>query len=271
MAGVGLTAVQRAFHLLLMLSFLIQAATGLGRMFMETGWGQALCSLFGGYEAARVTHIYVGLFMLAGFAVHILYLLWRVNWRSPRNSLFGPDSMLPRPRDAGDFFRHLGWIVGAKPHPPFDRWGYWEKFDYWAVFWGMVIIGLTGLMMAYPFFTSRFIPGWGLNVAFWVHRIEAVLAIAHVFVIHFFIAHLRRRSFPMDRAMFEGTVSVEETRHERPAWIERLQEEGRLESMLTSEAPAGRKAVQYGLGYLAIAAGLLLLVGSLLYIRAVTW
>jgi cytochrome b subunit of formate dehydrogenase len=257
--------------MLLMLSFLVQAATGLGRTFMETPWGQTLCSLFGGYESARVVHINVGLLMIVGFAVHILYLLARLNWRNLKTSLFGPDSMLPRPKDVGDFFRHLGWMVGARAHPEFERWGYWEKFDYWAVFWGMVIIGLTGLMLAYPLFTSRYIPGWGLNVAFWVHRIEAVLAIAHVFLIHFFIGHLRRRNFPMDHAMFEGSVPADEAGHERPAWVGRLQEEGKLAGMLVADAQPARKAVQYVVGYLAIGAGLFLLIGALLHVRAVTW
>ena len=86
----------------------------------------------------------------------------------------------------------------------------------------MVILGGTGLVMAYSLTSTYILPGWTLNVAFWIHRVEAILAIAHVFIIHFFIAHIRRHSFPMDRAIFEGTVSLDAARQEKPAWIERL-------------------------------------------------
>jgi hypothetical protein len=105
--------------------------------------------------------------------------------------------------------------------------GFWvlprpRSFDYWAVFWGIPLLGATGLLLAYPLTASKIMPGWGLNVALWIHRIEAILAMCHVFIIHFFIAHLRRHNFPMDRAMFEGSADLTATRHERPAWIARL-------------------------------------------------
>src|SRR5210317_1195468 len=100
----------------------------------------------------------------------------------------------------------------------------------------MVIIGVTGLLLAWPIAASRIMPGWGLNVALWVHRIEAILAMAHVFLIHFFIGHLRRHNFPMDRAMFEGSADLEAARHERPAWIARLEQSGKLDGVLVAEA-----------------------------------
>ena len=265
------TPVQQLFHVFLMVSFLVQSATGLSRMYIETAWGKNLATVFGGYEAARTIHIYVGLFMLVGFLLHILYLLMKINWRRFPTELTGPDSIIPRPTDLKHFFQHTGWLLGAARQPAFDRWGYWEKFDYWAVFWGMVIIGLTGLMMAYPFATSRVLPGWSLNIAFWVHRIEALLAIGHVFIIHFFIGHLRRMNFPMDHAMFEGSADLDHTRHERPAWIQRLETSDNMENVLVAEAPLGRRAVFYLVGFLALAAGIYLLVGALLNVRLITW
>jgi len=157
---------QRLFHALLMLSFLVQGATGLARMYTETPWGRGLGGMFGGYEAARTVHIYVGIFMLCGLLVHVFYLLFKINWQKFPRSLAGPDSLLPRPNDIKQFFQHIAWFMGIGKPPAFDRWGYWEKFDYWAVFWGLIIIGTTGLLMAFPLTSSRIMPGWGLNVAF---------------------------------------------------------------------------------------------------------
>jgi len=110
-----------------------------------------------------------------------------------------------------------------------------------------------------------------LNIALWVHRIEAILAMVHVFTIHFFIAHLRRHNFPMDRAMFEGSVSLNHTRHEKPAWVERLEQEGKLESALVPEAGAGKRALFLLFGYCAVAIGIFLLIGGLVNSPYITW
>ncbi len=265
------TLLQRIFHVLLMVAFLTQGATGLGRMYIETPWGKKLSWVFGGYESALTIHKYVGIFMVCGFLLHVLYLVAVINWRQLPNSLFGRDSLLPNVRDIKEFFLHIGWFLGINKTPQFDRWGYWEKFDYWAVFWGMVIMGGTGLLLAYPLAASRLMPGWGLNVAFWIHRIEAILAMAHVFLIHFFISHLRRHNFPMDRAMFEGSADLKATRHERPSWITRLENSGILDSVLVSEAKVGRKALFYIFGYAAVAVGVFLLIGGLVNSPYITW
>ncbi|MBW2580313.1 MAG: cytochrome b/b6 domain-containing protein [Deltaproteobacteria bacterium] len=262
---------QRLFHLLLIVSFLTQGSTGLARLYIETPWGKRLAWVFGGYEACRTVHVYIGIFMLCLFAVNALYLLSKINWRKFPSTLFGPDSIIPQPKDIKDFFQHVGWFLGRAEAPKFDRWGYWEKFDYWAVFWGIPILGITGLLMAYPLIASRFMPGWILNVTLWVHRIEAILAMGHVFIIHFFIAHLRRHNFPMDRSMFEGSVSLNHTRHEKPAWVERLEQEGKLESVLVPEAGAGRRALIYLFGYSAVAVGIFLLIGGLVNSPYITW
>jgi cytochrome b subunit of formate dehydrogenase len=247
-----------------MICFLIQSTTGIGRMFMQTSWGQGICWVFGGYDSARTVHIYVGIFMLCWFGAHALYILFKINWKEFPGCLFGPDSLLPHPRDIQQAFQHTAWFLGLRKNPPeFDRWGYWEKFDYWAVFWGMAIIGITGLIMAYPLVSTRVLPGWGLNVAFWVHRIEALLAMAHVFIIHFFIGHLRRHNFPMDRAMFEGSVDLDAARHERPAWIARLEQSGKLGGALVAESGSGLRTVYYLFGYTAIVVGVFLLIGAL--------
>jgi len=265
------TPPQQLFHIVLMVSFLIQSATGLSRMYIETTWGQQIAYLFGGYEATRTVHIYVGILMLCGIVIHVFYLLAKMNWQRLSANLAGPDTILPRFVDIKQFFQHVGWLLGVQKQPAFDRWGYWEKFDYWAVFWGMVVIGITGVMLAFPLATSRSLPGWSLNVAFWVHRIEALLAIGHVVIIHFFIGHLRRTNFPMDRAMFEGSADLAHSRHERSAWINRLEKNGELDSMLVTEAAPARRVVFYLFGFLAIAAGIYLVAGALINVRLITW
>jgi cytochrome b subunit of formate dehydrogenase len=262
---------QRLFHFLLMLSFLTQAATGLSRMYIETPWGRSLASFFGGYQLALTIHKWVGIFMLVLFGVHLLYLFSKIEWHRLPGSLLGPDTLFPRWSDARQALQHVGWFFGRSTPPHFDRWGYWEKFDYWAVFWGMAILGGTGLIMAYSLDSTHIIPGWTLNVAFWIHRIEALLAIAHVVIIHFFIAHLRRHSFPMDRAMFEGTVSLDAARQEKSAWITRLEQNGQLEAILVPKANRNLRLLYYLIGFTAVGVGLFLLIGGLVNSPHITW
>jgi cytochrome b subunit of formate dehydrogenase len=265
------SAVQRWFHLLLLVFFLIQGSSGLARMYIETRWGQSLAACFGGYENALTVHIWVGIFLLLLFIGHLVYLFLNLDWKNLPQLLNSPDSLLPRREDLSQFLKHLGWLIGRAEAPKFDRWGYWEKFDYWAVFWGMAIMGGTGLILAYPLAASGILPGWTLNVVFWIHRIEAMLAMGHVFIIHFFVGHLRRHNFPMDRAMFEGSVSLAATQEEKPDWVLRLKKAGQLDSLLISGASSTRLMVFYLFGYLAIALGIYLLLGGLINSPFITW
>jgi len=95
--------------------------------------------------------------------------------------------------------------------------------------------------------------------------------LAHVFIIHFFIAHLRRHNFPMDRTMFVGSADYKAVRHEKPEWIQRLKENGELDGMLVDDAPSGLRIFHYLLGYAAVAFGLFLLFGALINTPYITW
>ncbi len=260
------TPVQKIFHALLMLSFLVQAVTGTARMYIETAWGQAIAQPFGGYDGCLMVHKYVGLFMLFLFACHLIYVLFILF----EGKLGKEDGLWPQKKDASQFLAHIRWMFGGKA-PQFDRWGYWEKFDYWAVFWGMIILGVTGLMLYSPLDTSRYFKGWSLNVALWVHRIEACLAMLHVFVIHFAIAHLRRHNFPMDRAMFCGDTDLEAAEEERPVWVARLRMNETLQSRTGEDVSFVRLAATYLIGLSAVGLGIYLVVGGLMNACLVSW
>ena len=125
-------------------------------------------------------------------------------------------------KEEGDMQPHIRWFVGAGPHPRFDHFTYWEKFDYWAVFWGMGIIGGSGLILWLPETFAYVVPGWVFNIAALVHGEEALLAVVFIFTFHFFTGHLRPEKFPMDSVIFTGRVHVDELKHERPLEYERL-------------------------------------------------
>jgi cytochrome b subunit of formate dehydrogenase len=166
--------------------------------------------------------------------------------------------MVPQPRDLADMLGHIKWFVGLGPRPKFDRFTYWEKFDYWPVFWGMGIIGGSGFVLWFPKFWSRFLPGDWFNVALLVHGEEALLATVFIFTIHFFNGHLRPEKFPMDTVIFTGVLPLDEVKHERPAEYERLIAEGKV-AEIAAPAPTPA-AVHRGrvIGTIAVCVGLLL-------------
>jgi cytochrome b subunit of formate dehydrogenase len=229
------TRTERIMHALLMLSFVGCALTGLPLLFSDKPWASVLARLLGGFQAAGAIHRTCAFVMLVLFASHILVVIRRgIANKDLVGLLWGPDSMVPQPQDAVDLYNHFKWFLGVGPRPQFDRWTYWEKFDYWAVFWGMAIIGGSGLLLWFPVLFAKFLPGWMFNIAALVHGEEALLAVGFIFTIHFFNGHLRPEKFPMDTVVFTGRISEHELKHERAVEYERLIREGRLAA---EEAP----------------------------------
>ena len=119
----------------------------------------------------------------------------------------------------------------------FDRWTYWEKFDYWAPFWGVTIIGISGAMLWFKGLTATYLPGWVFNVATIFHGEEAVLAAGFLFTVHFFNNHWRPDKFPLDILMFTGKMPLEEFKREHTVEYNRLVESGELSKYLV-DAPS---------------------------------
>jgi len=229
-------------------------------MFIETGFGQMLANAFGDYKGAIGVHRIAGLVLMAVFTAHLFYILHRA--RTANGGLMGPDSLVWTMADFRAFWQHLKWLVGHAEHPAFDRWAWWQKFDYWAVWWGTMIVGITGLVMFDPLITSDYLPGWSLNVARWVHKIEALLAMAHIFVVHFFVESYRPRAFPLNDHVFHGAANLDALRHEHPEWVARLEAEGRLDELTIQQPPRAVQMVYFTFGFAMVALGVVLLVGA---------
>jgi cytochrome b subunit of formate dehydrogenase len=229
------TAPERVMHSTLMLTFVGLALSGLPLLYASKPWAATFARFFGGFESAGIFHRTCAIVMIIVFSIHVATMLSKAFVRDrPLSVLWGPDSMVPQLQDGIDIWNSFKWFLGVGPQPRFDRWTYWEKFDYWAVFWGMMIIGSSGLLLWFPLFFAKFLPGWIFNVASLVHGEEALLAVSFIFTIHFFNGHLRPAKFPMDTVIFTGRISEHELRTERPAEYERLVREGRLAA---KEAP----------------------------------
>ena len=252
-------------HILVITSFLGLSLTGLPLKFSDQIWAKMLMSLYGGSASAGLIHricagitfIYFGSAIL--MSIHFLFFKKDLpgNWLQ---RLFGPESLCPNLRDIKDVTGMVRWFLFRGPKPTFDRWTYWEKFDFLAVFWGMFAIGGSGLMLWFPEIFGAFLPGWAFNVATIVHSDEALLATGFIFTVHFFNTHGRPEKFPMDFVIFNGQMAKEEFIEERGDQWKRYEEEGITEQFAAKKT----SGVVYdflvkGFGFLALSTGIFLL------------
>ncbi|MCK6477193.1 MAG: hypothetical protein L6Q35_10220 [Phycisphaerales bacterium] len=251
----------RINHLLVALTFFGLTYTGIPLVFADRGWARVMADLVGGAGAAGLWHRFFAILLIINLGLHFFHLLR--NFIHRRNTakewLFGPESLVPRVKDASDCIGMFRWFFGAGKRPRFDRWTYWEKFDYWAEVGGSLIIGGSGLLLWFPELFSRLLPGWIFNVAMIVHGYEALLAIGFIFTIHFFNAHLRPGTFPVDEVIFTGTLPEEELKEQRPEEYNRLVASGRLEALRVKAPDPARRPVILLTAIVSVAFGLVLL------------
>jgi cytochrome b subunit of formate dehydrogenase len=258
----------RIGHAVMLLAFLGLALTGLPLKYSHTEWAQGLAQAMGGFASTGFWHRVFALVLFGCFIAYLLRLtrLYREGrHRGERRTVlvFGPESPMPRFRDVKDILAMLRWFFGLGPKPTFDRWGYWEKFDFWGAAADIAIIGSTGLVLWFPNFFCRFLPGIGVNVAQVIHSTQALLATGFVFAVHFFNSHLRPDIFPIDRSVLTGLVGEEEFQETRPEFMERLQQQGRLDALRTTAPGRGVFWLITAAGYVALFVGMALLAGMI--------
>jgi len=254
-------AMNISMHIVIITTFLLLALTGLPLKFHSAPWAQTLIGLLGGLDFARVIHrlAAIGTFGYMAFHVGNVFIRWLV--RKEKGMFWGPNSMTPQPQDVRAFLGNIRYFLYMGERPVGDRWTYWEKFDYLAVFWGVMIIGLSGLMLWFPTFFTSFLPGWVLNAAHVIHADEALLATGFIFIFHFFHTHLRPESFPMDLVVFTGKMPLHKFKAERPLEYQRLVDNNELEDYLVDPPTQAESLTAYIWGTIFLTIGIALAIG----------
>ncbi|VAW68414.1 Cytochrome c family protein precursor [hydrothermal vent metagenome] len=248
----------RLNHWALALSVMTLTLTGMAVMYPDTDWAVSLVNLTGGSAVFGVIHRTAGVIFLVSVFGHGIIVLSRL-LKKKDFDWFGPDSLLPRWKDWDDMKAMFRWFFGRGKQPQLDRWTYWEKFDYWAVYWGAFVIGLSGVVLWASPTLLKFLPGWSFNIATIAHGVEAFLAVATLFVVHFFNNHFRPEKFPLDTVMFTGSWDLEEFKHERPLEYARLKESGELEKHLVKPPSKRANIIFHIIGFTLLATGITLL------------
>jgi predicted CXXCH cytochrome family protein len=223
-------------HIAIMVSFMGLILTGLPLEFSGAPWARGLLHLLGGSPTRGLIHrIFAGIVFctfgtVMAYSCYFLFIKKIPGNPNPLKRLFGPDSFFPRWKDVEDIVGMFRWFFNRGALPRFDRWTYWEKFDFLAVFWGMLVIGSSGLILWFRGFFSIFLPGWILNMATIIHSDEAILAAGFIFTVHFFTNHFRPSNFPVNIVIFTGRLPKYKLIEERSQQYERMLAEGILET-----------------------------------------
>lgn len=200
---------QRFQHFILMTSFIVLAVTGFALKFPTTWFAH----LMGSEEIRRGTHRIAGLVLLAAGVYHVGYVCFSSDGRRFLRDIF------PRWRDLKDVGTNLGHLLAGRPRAKFARFGYPEKIEYWAVVWGTVIMGVTGLAIWLKIDVTQWLPRWIIDVSITIHYYEAILACLAIIVWHFYHVMFDPDVYPMNWAWLDGKVPRELHEEEHPLEI----------------------------------------------------
>ncbi len=192
---------QRIQHFALMASFIVLAVTGFLRGFPDWPTFQWFTTIFGGTEVLRLVHDIAAFVMIADGIYHLGYIAYGYFVKHKT-----PAAMFPRWKDLKDIIHTFLWIFGMHQHEPqYDRFQYGQKIDYWAIFWGMPVMVITGIIMMFPSVFSQMDGQWFAVVAT-AHRDEAVLAVGFILIVHMYYGHLQKSAFPFNTVIFTGRM-----------------------------------------------------------------
>ena len=208
---------QRIEHSLVMSLFIILAATGFPQKFSDAGWARGTLALMGGVEAARSLHRFagIGFALLAAFHLGTAVTLVVTGRSRP--------SMIPGRKDFADAIKTLRYYLGASEEQArFDRYDYRQKFEYWGIIMGGLLMVATGLILFVPLLATRFFPGVLIPIAKVAHSNEGLMAFLVVLTWHIYNAHLNPDVFPFDFTIFNGKISRHRMETEHPLELARL-------------------------------------------------
>jgi len=233
---------QRFEHALNLVVFVTLCATGLPQKFYQSGWAQTMLDVFGGVDRARWIHRACGVTMAVATVAHFGFALAAIASRKVRLA------MIPSRKDFTDAIDTLKYYMGLNDkHPLYDRFEYKQKFEYWGVVMGSLIMIGSGFMLFFPTVFARFLPGEVIPAAKMAHSNEGLMAFLVIAIWHMFNSVLAPEVFPMDTAIFTGKISRTRMLHEHPLELARLENKS-MEQLLAEGHGHGGHGAPHGTG-----------------------
>lgn len=237
---------QRVQHIVLFTSLILLALTGFPLRHPEEAWSRPLYDFMGGTEIAPMVHRLAGSVLLILFVYHTIY--WMVLFMKNRilplkregkltiRSFFQQVlsmEMVPNKKDLYDIIHLWKYLLYFTNRPPrHERMSWREKFDYFAPYWGIPILGPAGFVLWWRDEFSHIMPGFVLNIAYILHTDEALLAVLFLFFVHWYNVHYAPEKFPAATVWLTGYLTENEMIHEHYAeYVKVMIEHGREEEI----------------------------------------
>ncbi|HUX07623.1 MAG TPA: cytochrome b/b6 domain-containing protein [Acidobacteriota bacterium] len=207
----------RLQHMLMAVSVVFLIVTGLPLKFPDIGISQAVMQLMGGIQNSTLIHRIAACGLITVGVWHLIYIIFFPPGRRDFTL------MLPNLKDVRDFGQMMMFYFGRRGEKPrFGRFSYVEKFDYWAVYWGCIIMIGTGILLWSPEFTFSYFPKYLYDIAKEVHSDEALLATLAIVIWHFYNVHFNPSVFPGSLLWFHGRLPEHEIKEEHPLEYEEI-------------------------------------------------
>ena len=196
-------------HTLLLLSFIILAITGFQLKYPDSWWGRGLYHLGLDESVRQWVHRGSAVVMMVLSVYHVIYLIITSRGRDVLKGL------LPNMRDLVHLINNsLYYMHLKKKQPDFDNYNYIEKMEYWALIWGTIVMGVTGLVLWFPTVVGDWAPVWFIKVSEIVHFYEAILATLAIVVWHWFFVMFHPKEYPISFTVFNGKVTLHHYKEE---------------------------------------------------------
>lgn len=211
------TGAQRVQHAFLVTVFAVLCLTGFPMKFPQARWSPAIYDLFGGIGGAPIVHRVAGVSLLVGFAIHVILIFVNVGRSLKQQGQHGIRAwikavvalpMIPKWHDLGQLTAFAKYALFLSPERPnYGRFSWKEKLEYLGLFWGIPLLGVTGILLWAESWSSHLFPGWVLNVAFLAHTYESLLAVAHISLVHIPGVLGRPGVSPLSAMVLNGKIS----------------------------------------------------------------
>ncbi len=240
-ALVRMLPIERLQHIVLLVTFITLAVTGLALLFPDTIAGRLIIGLCGGMSGRAIVHRVAAAMMVINF---VLQGIWMGVTPQGRHNL---KRLAPGLSDIRDVWQTVVLFLGLSRHrPSFGRYGYAEKFEFWALVWGTLVMTVTGCLLAFVGWTLGHLPKWVVDAAELVHMWEAILAVGAIALWHIYHVVWKPGVYPGNRAWLTGEINFEQLVLEHP--LEYARAMGWLPDESASAPPADAAAEEEGEG-----------------------
>ena len=204
----------RIQHMLIFVTFLLLAFTGLPIAFLEHFWAEPMNALVGGDSISRVIHRTLAAVMIFGMIYHVITVTAGPIYQIINKRFELQRTVIPLLKDFHDFKADMLYFSGVRDQrPEMDKFMYKQKVHYFAAGFGNTVMILSGSAFLFPQYWAAILPfdivPYFQGMMRISHPHEALLALLVIAFWHWYNVHLAPGRFPMQWTFLTGKITRE--------------------------------------------------------------